>query len=446
MQKQFNSNIVAYSKFIKMKKRILLSLSCVALFAGEKANAQLYFASLLPQYSSRPLDINNSGTVVGTIDSSIHFLWLKGSEIEQIGQLTNGIQSLSTKIGEDNTKVIGLMFNPDTQKAEFSIYSTNSQSWTHMGGLGGTLDYGSSTPYAVTSDNTTVVGLSYAPTTNAPRAFKWTQETGFVNMGSLYADAYTRADAISDDKHVIGGYQDQEGGQRSGAFWVDGVENIILDESNKWVGLVRAISYDGSKMVGNPISGKFPYYYDRIANKVTYIKNTKFLQDMQYKGSVNGISNDGNTIIGYFGNTFSGQNESFVWTLQNGYKDFTDYVISLGVDVKGEYLYATAISPDGKKITGYTKTNKTYMLDLTTYLATDNTNKTEIKIYPNPASHTLNISGLKNETKLSIYNITGQLVKTSTSSEIDINNLPKGNYVISYDVDGKATSQKFIKQ
>lgn len=430
-----------------MKKRFLLPLSCAALFLANTTKAQLIFSSYIPAYSCRILDINNSGTAVGVIDVTAQFIWKKGEEIVPIGSMSFGDQTLNVRIGEDNTKVYSELRNPENNKNEFCIYDTNSQSWSFKGGLGGNLDYYYSAPFAVTSDNSTVVGLSYTPA-GEPRPFKWTENGGFINLGSLYPNTYSRADAISDNKSVVGGYQDLENGSRAGAYWLNGIESVIVDSNGSNVGLVRAISYDGSKIAGNPLWGKFPYILDRATGAVTYIKNSQLLTDIRYKGSVNGISNDGKIVIGYFGATipFTPIDESYIWTEEMGFKDFTAYVKSLGIDVQGEYLYATAISPDGKKFAGYTKTKKTYVLDLTTTLATQNTNKLEVKIYPNPASNVLNISGLKAETKVNIYNAAGQLVKTTTNSKIDINNLPKGSYVVSYDVDGKSTSQKFIKQ
>ncbi|WP_300671476.1 T9SS type A sorting domain-containing protein [Soonwooa sp.] len=429
-----------------MKKRFLLPLSCAALFMTNTINAQLEYSPMAVPYSVAPTGINNSGTVVGVLDVHTYLLWKKGQEVEQIGELADNVmQTLFIQIGADNNKISALMFNNDTGKYEASLYDVNSQYWTNLGGMGGSMDRLTSSPYAMSTDSSTIVGLAYDSDKKA-RAFKWTQATGFVNLGSLIDRTMTRADAISGNNQVIGGWQDQEDGSRSGAYWVDGVEKIIKDDAGEWVGFVRSISYDGTKLAGNPLWGAYPYYYNRTTNKVTYIIGKGSTADFFYKGSINGMTADGKTVIGYFGSIRSSATEGFMWSEATGYVDFTDYVKSLGIDVQGEYLHPTAISPDGLKVTGSTKSKKLFRVDLTQYLAAQNANKTAIKIYPNPASNVLNISGLKADTKISIHNVAGQLVKTSTSSQIDINSLPKGNYVVSYEVDGKSTSQKFIKQ
>lgn len=429
-----------------MKNRILLPLAAIAFLLTNSFDAQIRFNDPGVQYNATPLDINNSGTLVGVLDSSIHFIWPKDGNVTLIGSTSGSDFTLSTRIGEDNTKVVGLMRNPASNFNEFSIYDTITNTWTYLGNMGNSGN-SSTTPYAVTSDNTTIVGLGWV-NAGIAHAVKWTQETGYVDLGSTITGSSSRADAISDDKTVIGGYQDQSTGARSGAYWKDGVQTVIKDASNNFVGLVRAISENGSKLVGNPLYGKYPYIYDLETGVVKYIQNLQLNSDPLYKGSTNGMSNDGKKVIGYFNSSrpFTNINESFIWSEEMGYKDFTAYIKSLGIDVQNEYLYATAISPDGLKIGGYTKTKKAFVVDITNYLATNNNYNNSIKVYPNPATNVLNISGLKTETKINIYNVAGQLVKTTTSAQIDINSLPKGNYVISYEVDGKTTSQKFIKQ
>ncbi|WP_300671488.1 T9SS type A sorting domain-containing protein [Soonwooa sp.] len=422
-----------------MKKRFLLPLSCAALLTTNIVNAQLVFSTVTTPGYSRPGSVNNSGTVVTAINSQKQYLWLKGSEMVQFGQLTGQDQAMSPKTGEDNTKIYGQTKNFDTNKLGFGVFDTNSQAWTILGDL---------LLFDVSSDGTTAVGAGGE--NGYTRSFKWVKDTGFINLGSTYPNRDSRADAISNDKKVVGGYQDQLNSLRTATYWMDGNEINIKTATGDFVeGIVHAINYDGTIMAGNPNVNKLPFIYDRLNNKVTYIESQQYTTNPTYKGYVNGINDAGTIIIGYYSSFLLPTSEGYIWTKNGGYQDFTEYVKKLGIDVQGLYLYPTAMSPDGLKYAGYAQSGaeqKTWMLDLTTYLATNNTSKAEVKVYPNPASNILNISGLKADTKISIHNVAGQLVKTSTSSQIDINNLPKGNYIISYDVNGKATSQKFIKQ
>ncbi|WP_179020041.1 T9SS type A sorting domain-containing protein [Winogradskyella forsetii] len=68
-----------------------------------------------------------------------------------------------------------------------------------------------------------------------------------------------------------------------------------------------------------------------------------------------------------------------------------------------------------------------YRFDTST-LTIENYDDTSISIYPNPAQNNLRINKENCWTK--IYTLTGQLVKTSSESEIDISELSKGVYLV----------------
>ena len=83
-------------------------------------------------------------------------------------------------------------------------------------------------------------------------------------------------------------------------------------------------------------------------------------------------------------------------------------------------------------------------------MSVNDVKKDNIKLYPNPVKDVLKIDIPNNETitNICIYNVAGQKVKTfSLPKEINIESLPKGNYIIEIttDKDKKYTS-KFIKQ
>jgi len=76
----------------------------------------------------------------------------------------------------------------------------------------------------------------------------------------------------------------------------------------------------------------------------------------------------------------------------------------------------------------------------------DNQTLTNISIYPNPTNNKLFIQGLLNPTKISVYNVLGMLVLSNTiSSEIDINDLQSGIYIIKIVDEQKEIIRKFIK-
>lgn len=84
-----------------------------------------------------------------------------------------------------------------------------------------------------------------------------------------------------------------------------------------------------------------------------------------------------------------------------------------------------------------------------TNLAVDETSKPkEIRIYPNPASEILYISGLSSETDYEIFSVSGQKTGAGRTSEnsADIRHLAKGIYFIQFKNKENITRLKFIKK
>lgn len=68
---------------------------------------------------------------------------------------------------------------------------------------------------------------------------------------------------------------------------------------------------------------------------------------------------------------------------------------------------------------------------------------TEIRLYPNPAHHTLRVDGLTGNETARIYDLMGRLVAESKqASSIDISRLAPGMYVVRID----ERTMRFIKQ
>ncbi|MBN2867655.1 MAG: trypsin-like peptidase domain-containing protein [Flavobacteriaceae bacterium] len=74
------------------------------------------------------------------------------------------------------------------------------------------------------------------------------------------------------------------------------------------------------------------------------------------------------------------------------------------------------------------------------------------KVYPNPATNTLNINSKSDIEKLTIYDINGRLInnisiKNNTINyQIDINNLSQGMYFLEIESNGRKSVEKFIKK
>jgi surface protein len=70
-----------------------------------------------------------------------------------------------------------------------------------------------------------------------------------------------------------------------------------------------------------------------------------------------------------------------------------------------------------------------------------------ISVYPNPAKDKLFIQGLSNPSKVSIYNVLGKLMLSErNSSELDLEELQSGIYIVKIVDQQKETTRKFIKK
>jgi uncharacterized repeat protein (TIGR02543 family) len=75
---------------------------------------------------------------------------------------------------------------------------------------------------------------------------------------------------------------------------------------------------------------------------------------------------------------------------------------------------------------------------------------TSIRLYPNPATTTLNLGNLPQNSEISIFSMDGKLMKqqntTTSESAIDIEGFPKGMYLLKVNSKEGSILQKFIKQ
>jgi len=80
-------------------------------------------------------------------------------------------------------------------------------------------------------------------------------------------------------------------------------------------------------------------------------------------------------------------------------------------------------------------------------LGLEDQNLFAISVYPNPAKDKLFIQGLSNPSKVSIYNVLGKLMLSErNSSELDLEELQSGIYIVKIVDQQKETTRKFIKK
>lgn len=82
-------------------------------------------------------------------------------------------------------------------------------------------------------------------------------------------------------------------------------------------------------------------------------------------------------------------------------------------------------------------------------LGIDDLHKDEIKLFPNPVTDMLNISGLKNVSNVAIYNMLGQeVIKQSKleNEQVDVSGLAPGTYLVKVNTDVATETYKIVKK
>ncbi|HEY4618427.1 MAG TPA: T9SS type A sorting domain-containing protein, partial [Flavobacterium sp.] len=85
-----------------------------------------------------------------------------------------------------------------------------------------------------------------------------------------------------------------------------------------------------------------------------------------------------------------------------------------------------------------------------TSLGTTKFETSNVKMYPNPIRNNLTIEANGTIEKVSVYNILGQEVLTTspntTSATIQTTSLQKGVYIVKTEIDGKLSASKMVKE
>ncbi len=432
---------------MKKQKLILFSfMSCISF--GTLLQAQVY--EITRGNYTYPGGVSDNSTVAMYEGNNV-LIWDASNGISIIGSVTNGEGLAGTPvISSDGTKVSATTTNPASNLNEISIYDINSKTWTYLGGLNTTGTGKSlSSAWGMTHDGSTIVGLADFSNTLS-HAVKWDAVSGMVDLGSMVEGRYSRANAISNNKTTVVGYQDNEVGSRFGTRWVNGVQEYLFDQTGENIGEASGVSADGKTIVG--ANGFYPYIWNETTGykEITHPNSGVF-----FRGGATAVSEDGKTVIGYFRQPPPSppmRGEGFIWTAEKGRVNLNEYVASLGIDTKGfTFGLPLAISRDGKKIAGIGDSGGsgpvTFLIDLTEALANQEMIKqNSISIVPNPVQDILTIRGITKLENVAIFDLAGNKILESKKMSIDTSNLSKGTYIISITTKDKKINTKFIKK
>ena len=269
---------------------------------------------------------------------------------------------------------------------------------------------------AISADGTTVVGS--AASTFGPvidEAFRWTEATGMVPLGTLPGYSNSRAISVSADGAVVAGFSQTElvsgllfegfrwtqaagleslGSANTLAWGISGdglvvVGEVLGGEAFRWTqatgfisigpGIARGVSADGSVVVGGGThgfrwtqeTGQQPMggvawgvsadgsvvvgFSSGEAFRWTQATGLVGLGDLpggEFYSSARVVSADGTVVVGVSAGAL--EHEAFLWDEVNGMRSLRDVLVAQGDNLTGwHHLTAQGVSADGQTIVGW---------------------------------------------------------------------------------------------
>lgn len=314
---------------------------------------------------SIPFDITPDGGVVvgGAGDDGPIFRWdVNANTFDLIG----GNLAAQCGISDDGLKIAANVVDEDgINKA--AIYANNA--WTILPPVPGAVACNNTSAgplytatYGISGDGSTVVGLSYGNQgcgSSTIRGFKWTAAGGTVALPKFDAPSRaSRANAVNYDGSVIVGWDDANNGQRRGVQWRNGAPSLIK-RNNLSVGEAIDVSRNGQYITGGINSATF-YNSWRWSQPAGGVQLLGALPG-QDAGLTGALSDDASVITGHSFDFEGGTITPTIWTSGLGLIDLNQFLSAQGVAPGLGMHLGTAMSADGRTITGYAESPIGYL-------------------------------------------------------------------------------------
>lgn len=330
-------------------------LPVALLLIGTPAQAEFSFQQI-PDLGVSIIKMSADGrTVVGTSRAdglNNAAFWTQVTGTVRIGSLPGGDGgSYAFGVSADGRFIVGR--SSSANGFEAFLWSAD-RGMTSLGDLPGGGPF-NSLAHDVSIDGKTVVGQSIAILPFGEfqsRAFRWTAETGFMDLGNLGGQV-TAARAVSrDGKLVVGQARSAVGDEAFMWTAESGMTSLGALPGGGRTLAANAISANGQVIVGLGADFSFEAFQWRSGNVMTL-----GTFDRANPGSeAFGVSADGAVIVGQgSGRDADGAGEASVWFPGRGQLNLRKYLLDHGVTAVQSWLLvgATGVSDDGRTIVGY---------------------------------------------------------------------------------------------
>ncbi len=305
---------------------------------------------------SRPIDITPDGRVA---------LLENPTEVVDayFYDTVTGELSFAATIG-DPTKDFSTGISQDLEISANHAIPVQAGVWSPEGGwhdlaspyaVGCDIDIGSA--WDLSADGSVVVGLMWDGCTTG--AFRWVDDGGAGTMTVLErlgqgwdgGDPVNRATVVSADGQVAAGFA-QLGGfvDRSSAVWQADGSGIVLMPDEEWPNEIHSISADGHMVAG--ARGYDGFYWTAEEGVVSLGKLPE--AEAPTKTFPSAIAQNGELIVGGFGDPWWVVPTAFVWTRDQGMRALQPIIEENGLDVPEGYTLfnVMAASEDGSVLLG----------------------------------------------------------------------------------------------
>ena len=266
----------------------------------------------------------------------------------------------NTRMSADGDRICSSTVNADTTLATPGLW-VKGVGWQALippltvGG--GNTDGHLGSPYDISDDGSTVVGLCWVAGRGNP--FRWTAATNAVNLPVQGPGQRGRANVTNADGSVVGGWTDNPtSGMWQPTVWENGVMTVLND--SEVASQVQCMTPDGSILGGllyNPayLIREPTLWYKSGSTWVT--QRLGLLPDsvpFDTQCISTGLTADGSVLVGeYLYDLWT--RTGFVWTLNEGLMTADEYFAGRGVPVPATFQIGglSVITPDGNRIAGW---------------------------------------------------------------------------------------------